>query len=215
MLHALLIGFVLGFCGSIPVAGPVSILVFGRGLQNRQQSARYLAAGSALAESVYAYLTFWGFGALLGSMPWIEPIMHVAAAVLLTVLGLRFAFKPPSSESADPEQTPSSGGNKRNFLLGITITILNPTLMATWGVAVTTLPSFGMESFGQDRALPFSFGVCAGIIAWFTVLLWLLERYKGRFERAIVDRIVRVMGLLLIGLGLYFAARLFSYYTQL
>lgn len=214
MLHALVIGFLLGYCGSIPVAGPVSILVFGRGLQDRQQSARYLAAGSALAESVYAYLAFWGFGALLGSVPWIEPITRGAAAIILTVLGLRFAFRPPGNEPSDPDKAPSAGGNKRNFLLGITITALNPTLMATWTVAVTTLPTLGFESFGQDRALPFSFGVCTGIVVWFVTLLWLLGRYKGRFQRSTVERIVRIMGLLLTALGLFFAYRFFSYYAQ-
>ena len=32
-------------------------------------------------------------------------------------------------------------GNKRSFLLGLTITALNPTLIATWGAAVAAVHS--------------------------------------------------------------------------
>jgi len=211
MFIALLIGFVFGFVGSMPVAGPVSILVFGRGLQDRSRSAVYLAAGSALAESVYAYFAFWGFGALLEMNPWLEPITRGAAAVILTALGLHYALKRNNDAAADSGAPPSHGGAKRNFLLGVTITALNPTLMATWGAAVTTVHSLDLVSFQASRALPFSVGVFAGITGWFVLLLWLLTRFKGRFERSTLERAVRVMGWLLTALGLFFAVRFFSY----
>jgi threonine/homoserine/homoserine lactone efflux protein len=209
MLIALLIGFVFGFIGSMPVAGPIAILVFGRGLQNRPRSGVYLAAGSAVAESVYAYLAFWGFSALLSQYPWIEHVSRALAAVILTALGLRFAFARPQGES-EPEQ-PLPSGNKRSFLLGITITTLNPTLMVTWGMAVTALHSFDLVSFDANRALPFSIGVWLGICAWFTVLLLLLARFKHRFQRSTLERMVRVMGGVLTLLGLVFAVRFFMY----
>jgi threonine/homoserine/homoserine lactone efflux protein len=212
MFAALLIGFIFGFVGSMPVAGPVSILVFGRGLQDRQHSAVYLAAGSALAESVYAYFAFWGFGALLASNPWLEPISRGAAAVILTALGLRFALKRNADTAEQTGQSASSGGHKRNFLLGITITALNPTLMATWGAAVTTLHSFDFVSFESSRALPFSIGVFLGITGWFALLLWILSRFKGRFRRSTLDRTVRAMGWVLTALGIFFAVRFVTYF---
>jgi threonine/homoserine/homoserine lactone efflux protein len=213
MFIAPLIGFVFGFVGSMPVAGPIGILVFGRGLQDRARSAIYLAVGSALAESVYAYLAFWGFSALLSMHSWIEPISRGLAAVLLTGLGLHFLFKraepeaPTRSRNSDP-----ATGNKRSFLLGITITALNPTLMVTWGGAVTMLHSLDIVAFDARRALPFSIGVCLGISLWFTVLLALLGRYRGRFPRSTLDRTVRIMGVLLTLLGLFFAVRFVTYF---
>jgi threonine/homoserine/homoserine lactone efflux protein len=173
-----------------------------------------LAAGSALAESVYAYLAFWGFGALLASHPWLEPISRGAAAVILIALGLHFMRKRPPDKLSENGSQDHKSGNKRMFVLGITITALNPTLMATWGAAVTTLHSLDFVSFQSNLALPFSIGVFLGITGWFSLLLWLLVRFKGRFERSTVDRIVRVMGLLLTGLGLFFAARFANYFHE-
>jgi threonine/homoserine/homoserine lactone efflux protein len=210
MFTAAMIGFVAGFVGSMPVAGPISILVFGRGLQDRPRSGVYVALGGALAESAYAYLAFWGFGELFAEHRWIEPISLGAGAVILTSLGVRFALQrtPPEALDQPPEQ---AVGNKRSFFLGLTITALNPTLMATWLAAVTLLRSFDFHDFGAGRALPFSVGVALGIFGWFGVLLMLLGRYKERFSRGTLDRTIRIMGIALVLFGLYFGVRFVRY----
>src|ERR1700733_6137635 len=104
MLSAALIGFGLGFFGSMPVAGPIAVIVFGQGLEDRARNGLYLACGAAIAESVYAYLAFWGFSAFLTRYPWIEPTSRVAAAVLLTALGVHFYRRRPKPEGAPPPQ---------------------------------------------------------------------------------------------------------------
>jgi threonine/homoserine/homoserine lactone efflux protein len=214
VILALIIGFAAGFIGSMPVAGPVSILLFSRGLQDRARSGAYLAIGAALAESVYAYLAFWGFSELLTVHWWIEPISRGLAAVLLTALGLRFMLKGEDPE--EPEAKPPPGvGNKRSFLLGLTITALNPTLIASWSAAVTILHSLDLIDFGAGRALPFSIGVCLGISGWFVVLLSLLSRYRERFSRKTMARLLKVMGALLTTLGLWFAWRFAVYMNTL
>jgi threonine/homoserine/homoserine lactone efflux protein len=198
----------------MPVAGPIGILVLGRGLQDRARSAIHLAVGSALAESVYAYLAFWGFSALLATHPWIEPISRGLAALILTGLGLHLVLKKPPREVVAQPPHPNVG-NRRSFLLGITITALNPTLVATWGAAVTALHSLDIVAFDSRRALPFSIGVCIGISSWFVVLLTLLARFRGRFRRSTLDRTVRLMGVLLLLLGLFFAVRFVMYFRSL
>lgn len=206
MIIAALLGFAFGFVGSMPVAGPISLLVFGRGLQDRARSGAYLAAGAAIAESVYAYLAFWGFSELLAPYTWIELVSRGLAALLLTGLGIHFVRRsaPPPTTGLAPYK---DVGNKRSFVLGFTITALNPTLVASWGAAVTTLHSFHVVAFGPGRALPFSIGVCLGITSWFWLLLGLLARFRNRFQASTVERVVRVMGVGLIGLGLFFAVR--------
>jgi len=213
MIVAALLGFAFGFVGSMPVAGPISILVFGRGLQDRARSGVYLAMGSAIAESAYAYLAFWGFSALLARYAWIEVLSRGLAALLLTALGAHFVRRsppPPSAQHAPYEHV----DHRRSFALGFTITALNPTLMATWGAAVTMVHSFHVVAFGPGRALPFSIGVCTGILGWFTLLLSLLGRYRARFQQGTVERLVRGMGVLLLLLGAVFIVRFAMYFYR-
>lgn len=206
MVIAALLGFAFGFVGSMPVAGPVAILVVGRGIEDRLRSGVYLALGAAIAESAYAYFAYWGFSELLTRYGWIEPLSRALAAVILIALGLRFTLKHMTPE-ARPEGADLNVGNKRSFLLGMTITALNPALMATWGAAVTMLHSLDVVVFTQASALPFSIGVCVGISSWFTLLLVLLSRHRGRFQPGTLAKLVRVMGGFLILLGLWFAFR--------
>ena len=214
MLLAALIGFVFGFVGSMPIAGPIAILVFGRGLEDRSRSGLYLAAGAAIAESVYAYLAFWGFSAFLTRYAWIEPVSRVSAAVILTGLGIHLARKPSQSEGSYTPPDPNVG-NKRSFFLGFTITLLNPTLIATWTAAVTTVYSLHVVHFDAGGALPFSIGACIGITSWFATLLSLLGRFRSRFSRGALDRVLRVMGYALIAVGLTIAGRfLYQLYAR-
>jgi threonine/homoserine/homoserine lactone efflux protein len=213
-IAAALLGFAIGFVTSMPVAGPVSLLVFGRGLQGKGRSGAYLALGSAIAESSYAYLAFWGFSTLLAQHAWIEPVSRALSAVLLTALGIRFARMHTTAPSATPAEGGRQVGNKRSFLLGLTITALNPTLIATWGVVVAALHAADIVPFGAANALPFAVGVGCGSAAWFVVLLNLLGRYKSRFPAETLDRVMRVMGFFAIGVGLYFALRFAMYFRH-
>lgn len=209
MLTVGVLGFIFGFVGSMPVAGPIAILVFGRGLEGRLRSGVYLAVGAAIAESIYAYFAYWGFSELLTHHRWIEPVTRTLAAVLLVGLGVHFAIGRKKRQEIDPAlEQKKHVGNKRSFLLGFTITALNPALIATWSAAVTTLQSFDAVEFSPKHALPFSAGVLLGIAVWFCVLLVLLGRFRGRFRRETLDKTVRAMGVFLIALGLYFGVKL-------
>lgn len=210
MLAALL-GFLFGFVGSMPIAGPVAAVVFGRGIEDRTQSGIYIAIGSAVAESVYAYLAFWGFSAFLLKYRWIEAVSTTAAAVILCGLGAHFMLrKSPSKRPVDDK--PRHVGKKRNFTLGFLLTALNPTLIATWTAAVTTVYSLQVVDFDESGALPFSIGAATGIVTWFGLLLYLLKRFRQRVSPVVLDRVVRVMGGFLVLVGIGIAAR-FTYRT--
>ena len=194
MFWAALIGFLFGFIGSMPVAGPIALLVFGRGLENRMRSGLYLACGAAIAESIYAYLAFWGFSAFLVQYEWVVPVSRAGAAIILIVLGLHFARKKTANDAQRAAPDPNVG-NKRSFVLGFTITALNPTLIATWTAAVTMVYSLDVVKFDAGGALPFSLGALVGITTWFVTLLYLLGRFKSRFSHKTINRILRGMGI--------------------
>jgi hypothetical protein len=63
-------------------------------------------------------------------------------------------------------------------------------------------------------AIVFSLGALGGILAWFSLLLGLLKKYGPRFDRHALTRAVRVMGILLIGLGIGFAVKAVLWFTR-
>jgi threonine/homoserine/homoserine lactone efflux protein len=201
VLAAAIVGIVLGYVGSMPVAGPIALLVLGRGLENRPRNGLALAFGAAIAESVYAYLAFWGFGEVLARYAWIEQASRFGAAIALVALGVHFYRR--RQQAAAPAPPPSGAGDKRNFLLGFVITLLNPTLIATWTFTVTTVYSLGFLTFEAHKALPFSLGAFSGIVGWFATLLYLLKRFKSVVTQSGLQRSLKLVGLVLIVVGLF------------
>ena len=205
MALAAVIGFLIGFLGSMPVAGPIAVLVVSRGVDGRHRSGLSIAAGGALAEGVYACLAFWGFAEFLARYPVMIPVSRAVAVLVLTVLGVLFLRRKVTSQQAMPHRKEGWGGG---FVLGFSITALNPTLIATWTAATTTLFSTGLVDFTPVTALPFGAGAIIGIVLWFGLLLALVRRFRKRFSPRTLNRVIQVMGGFVLVVAAWFAVML-------
>lgn len=204
---AILFGFLFGFVGSMPVAGPIAALVLARAIQGRTRSGIAISAGAALAESAYAALTFWGLATLIARYPVIVPVSRGLAAVALVTLGVvLLGAKPP-----EPKDIPARESWRGSFLLGFTITALNPTLVATWTAASATLAATGWLRLTPLLAIPFAASACAGIVLWFALLVRLVGRYQDRFRPSTLRRVLQGTGIALLGLGAWFGICLALY----
>lgn len=205
-MYALLIGALMGFIGSIPVAGPISLLVVAHGTRESRLSLG-IAAGGAVAEGIYAYAAFFGLAALLDRHPELLTVTRVMGAVAMTGLGLYFVARKSKAEATHQE---AKGAFLRGVSLGFGVTIINPSFIATWSAAASVLVSSGLLPAIHPRAaLPFAAGAMVGIVAWFALLIALLQRFGGNLSKRGLDRLVRVVGALLIALGAWFAWRAF------
>ncbi len=124
--------------------------------------------------------------------------------MILTVLGISFLHYRLGEQDARDTETDAA---LPSFLLGFTITALNPTLIVTWTVVVTSLFSAEVITMESSQSIPFALGACVGIAGWFWLLLWLIRRNKSRLSRRGLERVVRAIGGLLIWLAAYFVGR--------
>ena len=198
MLLAMLIGFIFGFVGSMPVAGPIAMLVLRLGLNEDARHARMVAIGGAVAEGLYSLAAFWGLSSVLDRFPMVVPASRILG--ILLCLGLGFAMVRHRASEAPPPEAKAKG-NKRSLLGGFLITAFNPTFLVTWTAALTALHGFGISVLAPGRAVPFACAAFLGIIAWFTTLLWMVERFKERWSPRAVARVIRVLGILLLAAG--------------
>lgn len=207
MLFAVLIGFAFGFLGSVPVAGPIAVLVLRLGLGDEARRARYLAMGGALAEGLYALLAFWGLSEVLGGHPGLLPASRLLGAMVCLLLGSYLLVHRPAPAAPDLRGGVERRGHKRSFLGGFLLTALNPTLLVTWTAALAALQSTGLVALAPERAIPFALGVVLGIVAWFSTLLGLARRFKEQWSPASVGRLIKVMGAVLVAVALWVGLR--------
>jgi threonine/homoserine/homoserine lactone efflux protein len=206
VLLTVLVGFAFGYLGSMPVAGPISVLVLHLGLAHDPRHALHLAVGGAVAEGAYALVAFWGLSTVLAAYPVILPVSRLVGATLLLALGLVMALRRVRGATpADPRQP--ARGRKRSLVLGFLVTAVNPTLIVTWSAAVGALHATGLVDMNRAAALPFAGSVAVGIIAWFLTLLWLVAKWRNRLGLETMSRFMRLMGVALVAAGGWMAVR--------
>ena len=209
MIAALVIGFLFGFIGSMPVAGPIAVLIVARSIEERHHSAFMIGMGSVIAEMLYAFFAFWGFAKLLETYAWIDPVSRGVAAIILVALGVVFWRGKTSDEQLDAPSKKDRGW--ASFALGFSISGFNPTLLATWAGAAGTLSASGLVEFKQSLAWPFGIGAGIGIGLWYVLLIRLMKRYKSRFRTETLHKVLRFFGAFLVVVGLWFGYMFVDY----
>lgn len=201
MLASGIAGVLLGFVGSVPVAGPIAVLVVARGLEGRRQRAFLIACGAAVAEATYAFLAYRGFSAFLADLPWITHASRGVAVLLLTAIGLGL-LRRRGGAAPVPEPHPQIGSSVG---LGFAISALNPTFLATWTAAVAAISTVVALDTGTGAAVAFGIGTALGITAWFALALAFLARLRAGAPRRALARCHRCFGWLVLGLAVAMA----------
>lgn len=202
MVIAFFIGLSIGFITAMPVAGPISALVFSYGMKGRFKEGWWLGAGAGIVEGMYCLMTFFGVQKLVGEKPELMDLASVVAAILMTILGFYFFFSkkmrvaPHMQEVVDIKRG-------RAFFLGASVSAVNLTLLATWTAVITSLYSLELFDYEFPQFMFFPVGVTFGIILWFNFFLFLIKRYKDFFEKNVLDKILKTVGVFLVVVSIW------------
>ena len=202
LLATCFIALAFGFFGSMPLAGPIAVMVFSRASHRLYGEALHIGLGAAVAEGIYAGVAYWGFTSLLASYPLVVPISRGVTAIVLTALGVRFTVW--------RQMEPRDRNERRagTSLVGFSLSAINPTLLITWTAAVAFLYARGVGEASPLAAVPFGLCAAAGIAGWFAILVAVLRRFEGRVPVAVLNWTIRALGVALVALGVWSGVRL-------
>lgn len=203
-----LAGGVLGFFGSIPVAGPVALVVVTRGLAGDRLGARGVALGAGLAEGLLAGLVFGGMGLLVTEVQGLVGVLEWIGAVALVGVGAWFGYRGLGAPSElDELGREDEGQTVRGVLVGMVMVVGNPGILGTWSGAVAALEGTGVVDSRSQSAWVFGCAVAIGVVGWFWLLIAALRRWRGALDWRMLDFGVRGIGVVLIAAGVYAAFR--------
>lgn len=192
LLFAAALGF--GFVGSIPLTGPIAVLVLSRSVAGDYRAANFIGLGAAVAEGLYAGIAYFAFSALSAS-ELLRPIADAVTLVVLVALGAYFA-----QWRYHEKKSPKTHG-KRAGWIGFSISIVNPTLLVTWSAVVAALIGRGFGGGGEWLAIPFGLGAAVGVGAWELLFVRFVRRFGPKFTGTTLQWVVRGVGIALVGLG--------------
>jgi threonine/homoserine/homoserine lactone efflux protein len=196
MLEALVLGFGLSFVGSIPMTGPLALLVIDRVIALQRRAAFWIAFAGAVVEALVAAAVATFLPLLLPRSDTIIRFARSSGALVIFAVGVLLLVRPHLLSTIKTEH------HHHSLLAGVLATALNPTLLATWTVIVTSLHSSGTIDGGYPSGLSFGFGVGSGALAWFVLVIVLARRFSvlQQFTHRRVE-LARTVGVLLMLVG--------------
>lgn len=203
-LVAALIGLVVGFVGSVPVAGPISVLVLQRAVDGKRKSALLTGVGGAVGEAIYATGVGVALPVLHNQVQAAVPITRAVGAVVITVVGLVLSFRSDILKERAPKK--DSG----DVLTGLAASLFNPTIIATWTVVIGSVYADGWLPRKPILGVPLGVGVLLGVTAWYAIVVAAADRVKRLLGRSRRRKLIRGIGVVLVGVGLYLGVRVFT-----
>lgn len=209
MLTYLAIGLLIGVLTCIPI-GMANVAVIDAAYRHNLARAIAVGLGGAIADGIYSSLGIFGVGPLLESYPGAVPVLYMVSGVVLSVYGLIVARAEPSLPSAE---VPADGAGRSRFaggvLMGVMITLLNPSAVVTWVVIVGSYAA----GVGFYDGLAFVLGVAGGSMIWFAVVAYAADHGRKVLNEKAVW-MTRIVALLVAGYGLFSIGRAIWLWTR-
>lgn len=259
----LIVGAITGFIYSMPIAGPISIIIISRAFQGKLRFCLRTALGAALVESMFVFIIVFGITAFYEVYQPVLPYFLFIGATFVVFVGLKIIKQKTDLHSLETNTIITDKDENRGGLRsGIVINLTNPTLFMGWFIAsfvtLSFVSSIGLNIGGLDvminqnmksvteitgsefkefensqptirteprpektkevnplvLSLAFALGVGLGAYLWLHLLTKLIIKYRDRIKTSILDKLIHLLGISLIGIGIYLAYRaVFSFFS--
>ncbi|MFC2088095.1 LysE family transporter [Calditrichota bacterium] len=158
ILTLFFVGTITGSIYSMPIAGPISILVVSRAFQGKLRFCLRTAFGAAIIESIYVFIMVYGIVALYELYRPILPYFLFIGALFIIIIGLKIRKQKIDLKSLESKIIITDKHENRGGLrTGIVINLTNPTLLINWFIAsfitLSFVASIGLNIGGLDLIL--------------------------------------------------------------
>jgi threonine/homoserine/homoserine lactone efflux protein len=137
-------GFLTGFLFSMPIAGPVSIMITSNALKGRVRYCNLFNLGASFGDFIYVFIAVFGLTRLYTYYKPAIPYIFTFGSVLLIFLGYKiFKTKFDIEHLEDKVHISEKIKKERGaFYTGFMINFLNPTLFIGWLTSSLLVISF-------------------------------------------------------------------------
>lgn len=263
-----IVGSLMGFLFSIPIPGPLYLLIISNGLKGKLRYCYIAAIGASIIDFIYCFIAVFGFTKFYMFYENIVNYVLVAGAVFMVIIGIRTIrtkldlVEIEKEDNILEENIHKKVKDNTGFITGILVNLANPSLFVAWMISsfivLSFVASLGLNTGGLDKVLndnvnkiekgeheinakdfkikeiyenkvdvksihnttiqtsyPKSFSLIVsidyalflsiGTIVWFVLLAFLLNKFRKVINIINLNRIIRVLGVVMCVFGVYLA----------
>ena len=154
-------GLLAGFIFSMPIAGPISILVTSNAFEGRLRYCNLVTIGASIADFIYVFIAIFGLTKFYSLYKPAIPYLLIVGAFFLLYTGYKTIKKKIDLEHLELEDKQLSEKIKKKekggFYTGFMINFLNPTLFIGWLTSsffmISFIASLGFNTGGLDTII--------------------------------------------------------------
>jgi threonine/homoserine/homoserine lactone efflux protein len=154
-----IVGLLAGFIFSMPIAGPISILVTSNAFEGRLRYCNLITIGASIADFVYVFIAIFGLTKFYSLYKPAIPYILIAGALFLLYIGYKTIKTKIDLEHLEDKQLTEKIKKKEKgaFYTGFMINFLNPTLFIGWLTSsffmISFMASLGFNTGGLDAII--------------------------------------------------------------
>lgn len=204
---ALVTGLIIGFLMCIPI-GPINVWVINLMVKKGRGNALALAGGGSVMDFAYFVVIMTGLSLFTMSED-VSFYLKIAGVGLIFLLGIKELIS--KVETVDTVKVDNSAKDlAAAFALGVVIYTSNPTLIVTMTGLGAFVKSLAFFPESMPNHLLLSFGLAAGSFGWFVFLTFIVGKYQEKIRNEYLSKFNKISGILMIGLALFMAYKLYS-----
>lgn len=197
VLSIFFIALIISFVASLPF-NPINLIMIDTTLQNSLRAGCWFAAAAAMVELGQSLIAVYG-GSWVAQVIQKSVWMKIASCLMFITIGILFLLKKDKSHLTAKTQM-----EKNFFLRGLLISLLSPQTIAFWVITLAFLQSANIPNVSAQSHIAhiasFAIGASFGKLGALMLFGVWSERII-RHSQTLRSRINRVMGFILIGLG--------------
>jgi threonine/homoserine/homoserine lactone efflux protein len=153
-----IVGAIAGFLYSVPVAGPISIIVVSKAFQGKLRFCKRTAIGAAIVEILFVFVAVYGLAAFYEYYQPFVPYLILIGAVFVIIIGLKLRKQKIDFQSLESQVIVTDKYENRGGLrTGLVLNLTNPVLFINWIIAsfitLSFVSSIGLNTGGLDMML--------------------------------------------------------------
>lgn len=194
-------GIVIGLIIGMPV-GAIGAMTIHRSLVRGVRAGIITGIGSSVADCLYAGVGAFGVTVISDFLDNHNLAINIICGLLILFMGIsKFFQKPPEDNSQ------VTGGTISMFLSAFVLGIMNPVAVMSFLVAFAYMGLGDMSVFDGGLLV---FGVFAGTLIWWTILLSLVNYLKRKHDRLNLKLMNQIFGVVFIVFAVIVFIKTFS-----
>ena len=154
------VGLIVGFILSMPIAGPISILITSNALQGKRKYCNRATIGASFADFFYVFIAVFGLTKLYTYYKPFIPYLLSIGALFLMFMGFKIFKTKIDIEHLDDKSHLTEKIKKKErggFYTGFMLNFLNPTLFMGWlassFIVISFVSSLGFNTGGLNTSI--------------------------------------------------------------